>query len=220
MNAVDDRARLHAALGNPARLRIADALVLGDRRVNELGSLTGLPGNLLAHHLDVLEDAGLIERRRSEGDQRTRYVVLRHQPVVLSSRPPHSTHRPLFVCTHNSARSQFAAALWREQTGGEAESAGTDPADRVHPQAVAVAADLGVDLSGAVPTGYEAITVDPSIVVSVCDRARETTAPTGNAPDLHWSIPDPVLVGTNQAFRDAFGEIAERLERLAAARAR
>jgi protein-tyrosine-phosphatase len=47
----------------------------------------------------------------------------------------------LFVCTHNAARSQLAAALWRRRTDRDALGAGTDPADRVHPYAVAVAAD-------------------------------------------------------------------------------
>ena len=53
------RARMHAALGEPVRLRIVDRLVLGDASPGELGRQVGLPTNLLAHHLKVLDDAGL-----------------------------------------------------------------------------------------------------------------------------------------------------------------
>ncbi len=206
---------MHAALGNPTRLNIVDALALGDHTVNELRELSGLTGNLLAHHLDVLEGAGVIERRRSEGDQRRKYVVLRRDLLVDVGTHALRAARPLFVCTHNSARSQFAAAMWSHRTGSHAQSAGTDPADRIHPKAVAVAAELGIDLGRAVPVGYEAVTIAPDLVISVCDRAREAPPPPGSAPRLHWSIPDPVLVGTDRAFRDAFSEIAARIDRLA-----
>ncbi|MGD9997696.1 MAG: ArsR/SmtB family transcription factor, partial [Ilumatobacteraceae bacterium] len=54
-----DRAAVHAALGEPARLAIVEALVTSDRSPKELGDRLGLPSNLLAHHLEVLEDAGV-----------------------------------------------------------------------------------------------------------------------------------------------------------------
>jgi protein-tyrosine-phosphatase len=192
-----------------------DRLLLGDSTVRELAQGAGLPGNLAAHHLDVLEAAGLIERRISEGDHRRRYVVLRSerlaglQPVVPVTAGP-----VLFVCTHNSARSQFAGALWRRRTGGESDSAGTDPAARVHPYAVAAAQDWDLDLRGAVPKGYAALTALPELVVSVCDRAREAGDPFG-VPTLHWSVPDPVRDGRADAFRRAFRDIASRVEQLA-----
>lgn len=122
----------------------------------------------------------------------------------------------LFICTHNSARSQFAAALWKERTGGTADSAGTDPADRVHPKAVRAAAAFGLDLVDAVPKGYDAVSVRPDLVVSVCDRAREAGVPFA-APHLHWSVPDPVRSGTQAAFRSAFADIAGRIDQLAKA---
>jgi hypothetical protein len=59
-----------------------DALALGDRTPRELGELIGVPTNLLAHHLGVLDGAGLIERRASSGDGRRRYVVLRPDPFA------------------------------------------------------------------------------------------------------------------------------------------
>jgi protein-tyrosine-phosphatase len=212
---VAERSRIHAALGDPARLRIIDELALSDRTFRELAALAGLPGNSTAHHLDVLESAGLIERHVSEGDRRRRYVTLRHDrlggldPAVLS-RPP----VVLFVCTHNSARSQFAAALWRSRSGGVADSAGRLPADRVHPKAIRAAAEHGLDLAAAAPKGYGAGVKAPDLVISVCDRALEAGVPF-DAPSLHWSVPDPVLVGTLEAFRASFADLANRVDRLA-----
>jgi ArsR family transcriptional regulator, arsenate/arsenite/antimonite-responsive transcriptional repressor / arsenate reductase (thioredoxin) len=212
------RARVHAALADPQRLAIVDALALGDRTPRELGELVGAPTNLLAHHLGVLDGAGLIERRASSGDGRRRYVVLRPDP--LATLVPAQVMRAttvLFVCTHNSARSQFAAALWRRRTGAASESAGADPAAKVHPSAVRAARRLGVDLAGAAPKGYEAVAVAPDLVVSVCDRAREAGSPFDVAA-LHWSVPDPVADGRAAAFTAAFHDISQRIERLAAAR--
>jgi protein-tyrosine-phosphatase len=212
---LEHRARVHAALGDPERLRIVDDLTLSDRSVNELGDLVHMPGNLLAHHLEVLESAGLIRRHVSEGDRRRRYVSLQRDmmPMLIAkdSRPVQSV---LFVCTHNSARSQFAAALWSQRSGGPARSAGTQPARRVHPLAIKVAAEFGIDLSRAKPKGYDSIGPAPDLVVSVCDRAREAGFPPAGS-HLHWSVPDPLAKSTLSAFRAAFTEITERVEVLA-----
>jgi protein-tyrosine-phosphatase len=210
---------MHAALGDPHRLAIVDALALSDRTPRELADLVDVPSNLLAHHLGVLSEAGLIERRVSAGDRRRRYVVLR--PEALDGLLPAAAATPqgivLFVCTHNSARSQVAAALWRARTGEPAESAGRDPAPRVHPLAVRAARRLGLDLSDASPRGYEAVGIHPALVVSVCDRAREGGIPF-EAPALHWSVADPVVDGRQASFTRAFAEISRRVDRLAAAR--
>lgn len=213
------RAGIHAALGDQHRLLMIDRLRLGDHTTQELVDITGLAGNLLAHHLNVLEEAGLIERRVSEGDRRRRYVVLRRQPLanLLPRQPPPPSGSVLFICTHNSARSQFAAALWRQRTGAAAESAGSHPAAFVHPHAVRVAAEYGVDLTSAAPKGYTEVTHTPDLVVSVCDRAREGGIDLP-ANRLHWSIPDPVRVGKVSAFRQAFSNIAVRIEELSDAR--
>jgi protein-tyrosine-phosphatase len=120
----------------------------------------------------------------------------------------------LFVCTHNSARSQFAAARWRQRTGLLADSAGTEPAASVHPRAVSAARAFGLDLSTASPKAYEAIGEAPDLVISVCDRAHEAGPPFG-ADSYHWSIPDPVRDGRLSAFRDAFSAIAERIDQVA-----
>jgi protein-tyrosine-phosphatase/DNA-binding transcriptional ArsR family regulator len=209
------RASAHAALGDTRRLAIADNLVLGDRTVAELAALTGMKTNLLAHHLDVLESAHLIERRVSEGDHRRKYITLRWDRLPTGFHAETLQYgNVLFVCTHNSARSQFAAALWAERTGDNAESAGSHPSPLVHPQAVRVAAEYGIDISGARPSGFEQLVQTPALVVTVCDRAREGGVPTAKH-HLHWSVPDPVGSGSLNAFRQAFAEIADRVDHLA-----
>lgn len=206
---------MHAALGEPTRLRMVDDLALGDRTFQELAAVAGVPGNVAAHHLRVLEASGLIGRRISEGDRRRRYISLRPEALAAVHGAPTAAPRVvLFVCTHNSARSQFAEALWRQRTGEDAASAGTHPADRVHPLAIAAARAFEVDLTGAAPKGYAGVDLEPDLVVTVCDRAHEAGLPFA-APSLHWSVPDPVRAETSSAFRAAFGEIAERIERLA-----
>lgn len=196
---------------------MVDGLLQGDRTFQELAETAGLAGNLAAHHLRVLEDAGLVERRVSDGDHRRRYLSLRHELIDgLVPRPPIVSSSVLFVCTHNSARSQFAAALWGLQTGRHAVSAGTHPAARVHPRAVRAAQQFGIDLSGATPQGYAAISATPDLVISVCDRAHEADLPF-QVPTVHWSVPDPVATGTPAAFRAAFTDIASRIDRLGAA---
>ncbi len=206
------RALAHAALGDERRLAIIDALHLSDLTPTELRQRTGLASNLLAFHLDVLEAAGLVDRHRSAGDGRRRYVTL--QPDVLGAllpAPPEPGHGPvLFVCTRNAARSQLAAALWRDRTGDDAQSAGTAPADRVDEHAVAVAAAHGLHLDDGPPRPYDAVVGDPSLVVSVCDRAREDALP-WDAPHRHWSVADPDG-GDVAAYERAFRELARRVD--------
>jgi ArsR family transcriptional regulator, arsenate/arsenite/antimonite-responsive transcriptional repressor / arsenate reductase (thioredoxin) len=213
----DSRVCVHQALADRHRLAIVDALVFGDRTPQELSELAEIPTNLMAHHLHVLEQAGLIERHVSSGDKRRRYVVVNQERV--SQIVPHLTVPAgcvLFVCTHNSARSPFAAALWRAKTGGQADCAGTDPAARVDPVAIATAERFGVDLSTAVPKGYDAVDDAPALLISVCDRAREAGLPY-DVPSLHWSVPDPGADGRPVAFTEAFADISGRVERLAVA---
>lgn len=210
-------ARLHRALGDVHRLAILEAVQLSDRTSAELAELTSLPSNLLAFHLDVLADAGLVERRRSDGDRRRRYVRLRPDGLARLAPPPAlptlAVEELLFVCTRNSARSQFAAALWQARTGRPCSSAGSDPAPGVHPLAVMVAADHGLDLSEAKPSGYEAVRRRPGLVVSVCDRAHEAGIPF-EARRVHWAVADPAD-RDRAAFEVAFLEIAERIDHFA-----
>lgn len=211
---LDERARLHRALGDQGRLRIVDALLLEDRTPTELGDITGLPSNLLAHHLLVLEDAGLLIRHESEGDRRRRYLSLQHRLLAGLVPAGRLTARSvLFVCTHNSARSQFAEAVMASRTNLVAQSAGTRPVAAVHPKAISAAAEMGFDLSTGRPKTYGEIVATPDLVISVCDRAREAPRPFG-ARSLHWSVPDPVEIDRIDAFRNAFRTIEDRIDRL------
>ena len=205
---------MHRALGEEHRLELVDCLLDSDRTPGELAVMTGLSSNLLAFHLRGLEEAGIVERHRSEGDSRRRYVRLRPEALEMAwpSRPMTTPQRVLFVCTHNSARSQFAEGLWGRGGGGETWSAGTRPAKRVHPRAVAAARSYGVDLSGARPKGYDDVPDSVDLVVSVCDRAFETDIAVAG-PRMHWSVPDPIR-GGDRAFEAAFLEIARRVDRL------
>lgn len=210
---VSERAAVHRALGDEHRVRLVDCLDGSDRTPGELCELTGLSSNLLAFHLGILEEAAIVERHRSEGDGRRRYVRLRHEKLAGIGPVGGEAPRPttlVFVCSHNSARSQFAEAMWKAAGGGEVWSAGTDPAERVHPGAVAASRLYGVDLSGMRPKGYEAVPETADLIVTVCDRALELGVPLVGAR-LHWSIPDPVGRGPG-AFESVFADIASRVE--------
>ena len=174
-----------------------------------------MASNALAYHLDVLEQAGLVTRCQSTGDRRRRYICL--VPSALPALPARATAEPrsaLFVCTQNSARSPLAAALWRRLTAKPATSAGTHPADRVHREAVAAGRRAGLDLSAARPRHLDDLATGSDLVVTVCDRAHEELDP---APDwLHWSVPDPVEIGTRAAFDATVRELRDRISTVAA----
>jgi len=213
------RARLHAALGDESRLAIVDRLVLGDASPSELATEFGMASNLLAHHLNALQSVGLVERARSEGDGRRMYVRL--VPAMIGSLTPGAQHvpRPLrvaFVCSQNSARSQLAVLSWNRVSNIASTSAGTRPAARVHPKAVAAARRRGLPLANARPRLARDVLRPDDLVVAVCDKAHEDLV-ASNVAGLHWSIPDPVRIGTMIAFERVFAEIDQRVERLAAA---
>ena len=127
--------------------------------------------------------------------------------------------RVLFVCTHNSARSQMAEGMVRAWGGGqfEAFSAGTE-ATRVRPEAIQVMREIGIDLSE-----HKSKTILPFIgeafgwVITVCDAAKEACPVVpGAEQQAHWSIEDPSAVeGTEEerleAFREARDVIRDRV---------
>jgi protein-tyrosine-phosphatase/DNA-binding transcriptional ArsR family regulator len=211
---LEERARRHAALGDPVRLAIVEDLIASDRTSLELQQRSGLASNSLAYHLDVLEHARLITRCQSSGDRRRRYICLRRSalPAPLPQ-PVVGPREALFVCTHNSARSPLAAALWRQLTAGSATSAGTHPATRTNRGAIAAGRRAGVDLGEARPRNLDDFDALPELVVTVCDRAHEELDP---GPGwLHWSIPDPVQVGTRAVFDATVAELRDRITALA-----
>ncbi|MDX6231558.1 MAG: ArsR family transcriptional regulator, arsenate/arsenite/antimonite-responsive transcriptional [Nocardioidaceae bacterium] len=192
---------------------VVEELALGDRSPSELQAMVGLPSNLLAHHLKVLEDAGLVARRRSEGDRRRTYLTLLDSSLLEpGAGDPQTVSRVLFVCSANSARSQLAAALWRRASDVPVASAGTRPADRVSDGAKAVAKRRSLKLVGSKPSLLSEVAADDDYVIAVCDNAYEEL---GSAVTVHWSVPDPVTQGDNAAFDLAYAELDRRITNLA-----
>ena len=102
--------------------------------------------------------------------------------------------RVLFLCTHNSARSQMAEGLLRSMVGNrfEAGSAGTEKTS-VHPLAIRAMAELGIDTSAQSSKRYEDIAAQAwDCVITVCDDANERCPIVpGSVKRLHWSFEDP-----------------------------
>jgi protein-tyrosine-phosphatase/DNA-binding transcriptional ArsR family regulator len=207
------RAAVHAALAEPARLQIIDTLSAGDTSPSALAGMLAMPSNLLAHHLRVLEQAGLITRRRSDGDRRRIYLQLIPGALESLTHPAaRAARRVLFVCTANSARSHLAAALWRRTSSLPATSAGTHPAARIDPGAAAAARRHHLPMRRLRPRHIGDVRRDGDLVITVCDLAYEEL---GRQAAVHWSIPDPVPAGDAASFDVALAELSHRVERLA-----
>jgi arsenate reductase (thioredoxin) len=122
--------------------------------------------------------------------------------------------RVLFLCTHNSSRSQMAEGLLRTRGGSTFEvfSAGTEPRT-VHPLAISVMQEISIDISDQTAKGIEAFATEPSmdLVVTVCHEAQETCPFFPNARrQVHWGFPDPSRVtGTEQERLAAFRHIRD-----------
>ncbi len=133
--------------------------------------------------------------------------------------------RVLFICTHNSARSQMAEGFLRHIAGDRFDvySAGTE-ATHVRPEAIAVMGELGIDISGqASKTLQRYLPERWDYVITVCDDANEACPIfPGTSDRSHWSFPDPSKVtGSDEerlkAFRDVRDQIARRIRTFTAA---
>ena len=231
-------------LAHELRWRLVEALARSDRRVQELVALVGEPHNLVSYHLRRLRDQALVAERRSAADGRDVYYSLdldRLKGMYFAageslhpgiSDQPHEMGdteaglsrraRVLFLCTHNSARSQMAEGILRHLGGSRVEvhSAGT-VATRVHPLAVAAMAEKGIDIGGQRSKHLDELSgQDFEFVVTVCDNARESCPVFPGAPEMiHWSIPDPSAVEGDEttrlrAFRIASDELMTRIRYL------
>ncbi len=205
------RAAGHAALSDVGRLRVVDSLEVGDISPRDLAAALGMSSNLLAHHLKVLQAAGLVRRLPSESDGRRTYVRLVPEALAALGRfptPALPAGRVVFVCSGNSARSQLAAALWASRTGRPASSAGTRPAARIHPGTVRVARRHGLPLLADRPASTAEVLTAEDVIITVCDSAdREVTV-----GHTHWSVPDPVRIGTPAAFEGALEDLTTRID--------
>lgn len=124
----------------------------------------------------------------------------------------------MFVCTHNSARSQMAEGMLRHLGGDrfEAFSAGTE-ATHVRPQAIEAMREAGVDISGQESKTLERYLGEPfDYVVTVCDDANEACPVFPGAKErLHWSLPDPSAArGMEEERLAVFRTVRDRIRRL------
>lgn len=144
------------------------------------------------------------------------------ETVGITSKP--APMRVLFLCTHNSSRSQMAEGLLRARGGDRYAvfSAGTHPRS-VHPLAIQVMREIGIDISEA--AGYRAKSLDEftgqppmDLVVTVCDDAAEECPYfPGARRQEHWGFPDPAAITGGEderlaAFRSVRDAIARRID--------
>jgi ArsR family transcriptional regulator, arsenate/arsenite/antimonite-responsive transcriptional repressor / arsenate reductase (thioredoxin) len=219
--------------GHPLRWRLLGELALSDRHVAELTRVVGRPQSLVSYHLVRLRADGLVTSRRSSADGREAYYTLdlarcgdllaatgaALHPGLRLARPPlrrataRRRGRVLFLCTGNSARSQMAEAL-AERLGVDAFSAGSHPKP-LHPNAVLVMRDRGIDLSERRSKHLGELAGRRfGYVVTLCDRVREVCPEFPGAPaHVHWSMPDPAAEGSDDTETyPAFERTAAELE--------
>ncbi len=127
-----------------------------------------------------------------------------------------SKQRVLFICTHNSARSQMAEGLLRHTAGDrfEAMSAGTEKTG-VRPLAIQAMREIGVDISGQESKTLERYLGEPFYrVITVCDEANEACPFFPGASErLHWSFPDPSKAeGTEEERLEVFRKVRDDIE--------
>jgi arsenate reductase len=125
--------------------------------------------------------------------------------------------RVLFLCTGNSCRSQMAEAFWRELAGpaSQAFSAGSRPAGFVHPLAVEVMSERGIELGGARSKPLEEFAGQRfDLVVTVCDAARDACPVLpGKGRSAHWPFEDPAQATGSEAERRAvFRRVRDAIE--------
>jgi arsenate reductase len=129
--------------------------------------------------------------------------------------------RMLFLCTGNSARSQMAEAILNHKAKGRlvAESAGSQPAARVHPLAIEMLREYDIPWAGHPPRGVGGLERAPwDFVITVCDRARESCPVFPGQPILaHWGMRDPAAVPGDEAtqrpaFKDALVVLSRRMD--------
>ena len=225
-------------VADPQRWHLLQQLGRSDLRVGELADRVGKAQNLVSYHLGQLRSAGLVSSRRSAADGRDTYYRLDlercgallgaagqalhpalHLGLVAmapSGPLPRRVPRVLFLCTGNSARSQIAEALVAHRTGGtvEARSAGSHPKP-LHPNAVRVMAERGIDIAGRSSTHLDRFARRRfDRVVTLCDKVREVCPELPGSPvTAHWSMADPAAEGdTDDESYPAFVRTADEID--------
>ncbi len=225
-------------LGHEIRWNIVTLLTQSDYCGQELVRLLRHPQNLLSYHLQLLHTEGVVAERRSSADERSIYYSLNldtlrtlyfssadalHPALHMQQRElqeqeihlPRKHLRVLFLCTHNSARSQMAEGIMRHLSKGniDAFSAGSIPTT-TNPLAVQVLAAAGIDISQQRAKHMDEFKGQSfDYIVTVCDRIYES-CPTfpGDPEQIHWSFPDPAAIeGSDRERSRAFEQVAMQL---------
>ncbi len=227
-------------LAHEVRWLLLRELVHSDQRVHELVERVNRPMNLVSYHLKQLRAHELVTERRSSADGRDVYyhldlprltqlyqesgsqlhpslanpAAIQQDVALATTNPP---LRVLFLCTHNSARSQMAEGLMRALGGSAVEvfSAGNEPAV-VHPSAIRAMADMGIDIRQQQSKHLDEFQGQAfDLIITVCDRVRENCPIfPGDPTQIHWSIPDPLATDQDDdslAFATIAREIRTRI---------
>ncbi len=230
-----DTVQFFKVLADETRLAILQLLALTDLRAGEVVAHLHSPQNMVSYHLRQLRSLGLLRDRRSNADARDIYYSVDLDRLemlytaagnalhpsfaaeVTASSSSTTLDRPLrvlFLCTHNSARSQLAEGITRQLGGGQVEaySAGSQSAE-VHPLSLALLEEWGIDTSI-----HRAKSLDEfrgqsfDYVITVCDYIRDD-CPTfpGDPHRIHWSFPDPTAVEDEAVQYQAFCTVRREL---------
>ena len=148
--------------------------------------------------------------------------MVNHNATVDLDHGDHTKKEVIFVCTRNSCRSQMAEAIVNARMGSEwkAYSAGTQPANNVHPYAIEVLKEIGINHQGRTKTVDEFYGHDFDLVITVCDTAAEKCPLwLGKGKRVHMGFPDPAKASGDeetikQVFRQVRDAIAEKIPSL------
>lgn len=220
-------------LADELRWQLLAALARSDFNVQELIEQVGARQNLVSYHLQKLKSHNLVRESRSIADGREIYYSINLDELqsrlfslgeqLHPALGPKETEmgkqtetgerkRVLFLCTHNSARSQMAEGILRAKGGVRVEvfSAGTEPSV-VNPLAIQAMDQLDIDIRGHTSKDVRDFVEDKfDYVITVCDRAKESCPIFPGAPEqIHWSFPDPAAVeGSDDEKAKAFYDTA------------
>jgi protein-tyrosine-phosphatase len=242
----DQVMNIFKALSDPNRLQVFELLLLSDRTNSELMDETGLRQNLLSHHLNILNEAGLIQMSQSIGDARRHYynadlcTVSQFRKWWGLRTPPTDTPLPaltlprrvLFLCLRNLSRSLIAEALARHLAPDAliVTSAGLENNDSsVPPVTLQVLAEHGISADDLTFKRYDELEqTEYDYLITVCDIVHENLIPDTLSYQtyVHWSLRDPVEGVTDpqeqlrlarELYHDIYRRIALLVQMLAAA---
>ena len=129
-----------------------------------------------------------------------------------------NTRKVLFLCTGNSCRSQMAEAIVNNDitNGWQAFSAGTQPAGYVHPKALQVLAEIGIQYHGESKSVDQFMDESFDLVITVCDSAAEECPIwLGQGRVIHHSFPDPAeATGIDEEVMNVFREVRDDIQRV------